>query len=145
MIFIVGVFLLTIFNCINYNDIIKSYMIKGVFMMGSVNIRMKGNHSKSIEKISNILKEEINAQLVAENQRSYSDVNVILLSFEKYFMRNGSYASLTVLLTEDEIKQTADIIGSGGGEGIFNLSWGANSNFADMAERVLSMNGFKTE
>lgn len=114
-------------------------------MMGSVNIRMKGNHSKSIEKISNILKEEINAQLVAENQRSYSDVNVILLSFEKYFMRNGSYASLTVLLTEDEIKQTADIIGSGGGEGIFNLSWGANSNFADMAERVLSMNGFKTE
>ncbi len=113
--------------------------------MGSVNIRMKGNHSKSIEKISNILKEEINAQLVAENQRSYSDVNVILLSFEKYFMRNGSYASLTVLLTEDEIKQTADIIGSGGGEGIFNLSWGANSNFADMAERVLSMNGFKTE
>lgn len=113
--------------------------------MSSVNIRMKGNHSKSIEKTSNILKEEINAQLVAENQRSYSDVNVILLSFEKYFMRNGSYASLTVLLTEDEIKQTADIIGSGGGEGIFNLSWGANSDFADMAERVLSMNGFKTE
>jgi len=68
-----------------------------------------------------------------------------LLSFEKYFMRNGSYASLTVLLTENGNVQTADIIGSGGGEGIFNLSWGANSDFADMAERVLSKNGFAIE
>ena len=114
-------------------------------MMSSVNITMKGNHSKSIQEISGVLKREINAELIAESQRNYGDVNIALLSFEKYFMRNGSYASLTVLLTEDEIKQTADIIGSGGGEGIFNLSWGANSDFADMAERVLSMNGFKTE
>lgn len=113
--------------------------------MGSVNITMRGNHSKSIKEISAALIREISAELIAESRRSYDNVHIDLLSFEKYYMRNGSYASLTVLLTEDEEKQTADIIGSGGGEGIFNFSWGANSDFADMAERILSRNGFKTE
>ena len=113
--------------------------------MSSVNIRMKGKSSKSIDKLSDILQSKINAELVAESKRSYDDANVVLLSFEKYFMRNGSYASLTVVLTENEKKQTADIIGSGGGEGIFNISWGANSDFAEMAEKVLSKYGFKRE
>ncbi len=113
--------------------------------MSSVSIKMQGNNSKSIDEISSILQYEINANLIAENKRVFDNVNVILLSFEKYFMRNGSYASLTVLLTENGNVQTADIIGSGGGEGIFNFSWGANSDFADMAERVLSKNGFAIE
>ncbi|MDE5996265.1 MAG: hypothetical protein K2G56_05040 [Eubacterium sp.] len=113
--------------------------------MGSVNIKMKGNKVKSIKELSRILESEIRAELVAKSQRSYDDVHVVLLSFEKYFMRNGSYASLTVMLTENEDVQTADIIGSGGGEGLFNISWGANSDFADMAERILRKNGFKIE
>ena len=104
---------------------------------------MQGNNSKSIDEISSILQYEINANLIAENKRIFGNVNVILLSFEKYFMRNGSYVqALRFLLTENGNVQTADIIGSGGGRGYFNFSWGANSDFADMAERVLSKNGF---
>lgn len=113
--------------------------------MSSVNIKMKGNKVKSVKEVSRILESEIRAELVAKSQRSFDDANIILLSFEKYFMRNGSYASLTVMLTENEDVQTADIIGSGGGEGLFNISWGANSDFADMAERVLSRYGFRKE
>ncbi len=55
--------------------------------------------------------------MVCDSRRSLDDVSVILLSFEKYYMRNGGYASLTVMLVESEDAQTADIIGSGGGEG----------------------------
>lgn len=113
--------------------------------MSSVNIKMKGNKVKSVKELSHILESEIRAELVAKSLRSFDDANIILLSFEKYFMRNGSYASLTVMLTENGDLQTADIIGSGGGEGLFNISWGANSDFADMAERILRKNGFKIE
>ncbi len=113
--------------------------------MSSVNIKMKGDKSKEIKQLAGILKGEINAELVCDSRRCLDDVSVILLSFEKYYMRNGSYASLTVMLTESENAQTADIIGSGGGEGIFNISWGANSEFADMAERVLYRYGFSEE
>ena len=113
--------------------------------MSSVNIKMKRDKSKEIKQLAGILKGEINAELVCDSRRSLDDVSVILLSFEKYYMRNGGYASLTVMLVESEDAQTADIIGSGGGEGIFNISWGANSEFAEMAERVLYRYGFSNE
>ena len=113
--------------------------------MSSVNIKMKGDKSKEIKQLAGILKGEINAELVCDSRRSLDDVSVILLSFEKYYMRNGGYASLTVMLVESEDAQTADIIGSGGGEGIFNISWGANSEFAEMAERVLYRYGFSND
>ena len=68
---------------------------------------------------------------------------VMLLSFERYYWRNGSYASLTVMLTDDGQMQTADIVGSGGGEGLWNFSYGANAEFADMAVEVLQEYGFQ--
>ena len=39
--------------------------------------------------------------------------------------------------------QTADIVGSGGGEGLWNFSYGANAEFADMAVEVLQEYGFQ--
>lgn len=53
-----------------------------------------------------------------------------------------SYTNLTVLLVETSKIQTAQIIGSGGGNGVFNLSWGTNSNFAESARSVLEEYGF---
>ncbi|MCI6927286.1 DUF6054 family protein [Butyricicoccus porcorum] len=114
-------------------------------MMSSVSIRLRGSHAAGIEALANVLKEEINAELIAESWRSLHDVRVVLLSFERYFFRNGSYASLTVLLTESQDMQTADIVGSGGGEGLFNISWGANSDFAEMAAELLRKYGFCEE
>ena len=45
-------------------------------------------------------------------------------------------------LTKEEV-QTADIVGSGGGEGLWNFSYGANAEFADMAVEVLQEYGFQ--
>ena len=36
------------------------------------------------------------------------------------------------------------MIGSGGGEGIFNISLGANIDFAEKAERIFRQYGLKT-
>ncbi|MGM9630535.1 DUF6054 family protein [Butyricicoccus sp.] len=113
--------------------------------MSSVSIRLHGNNATGIEALANALKKEIDAELIAESWRSLNGVRVVLLSFERYFFRNGSYASLTVLLTESEDMQTADIIGSGGGEGLFNISWGANSDFAEMAAELLRKYDFCEE
>lgn len=113
--------------------------------MSSVLIRMNGNKDVDIQELAEALEHEINAELVSESSRNMDGVCVVLLSFEKLFLRNGSYASLTVMLTEYEDMQTADIVGSGGGEGIFNISWGANSDFAEMAAEVLQRYGFEEE
>lgn len=112
--------------------------------MSCTSTKLRGTKVKSVEQAANGLKVKINAELI--NESSYyidDDTTVILLVFEKYYMRNGSYAGLTVQLIESKNVQIADIIASAGGEGIFNISWGANSDFAYMAENILRDYGFR--
>lgn len=111
--------------------------------MAGVIIKMKCSPGReTVSVLAEILKKEINAELVCESIKNVGGGKVLLLSFERYYFRNGSYAGLTVMVAEDDYGQTADIIGSGGGEGLFNVSWGANQSFADMASRILKGYGF---
>ena len=111
--------------------------------MGNTVIKMKGCHATDIKNLAWILRKEINADLVSESCQEFDKTTVILLCFEKFYWRVGSYASLTVMLTEHESLQTADIIGFGGGSGMINISYGANSNFANIARKLLAEHGFQ--
>lgn len=113
--------------------------------MSGIMIKMHGNREKSAGEIADELIERLSAEMVGCSRRELGDMVSVLIAFEKYYFRNGSYASLTVMLTEQGEKQTADIVGFGGGEGIFNLSWGANQDFADIAAGILEEYGFHRE
>lgn len=108
-------------------------------------IKMWGEKTIGIHELADIFKKEIHAELVSENWRNMNGLSIVLLSYEKYYFRTGSYASLAVMLTETEDRQTADVIGYGGGEGMLGIDWGANSNFAKRAEELLLQNGFHGE
>lgn len=111
--------------------------------MGSTVIKMKGRHDAGIGDLADLIRREIGADLISESRKEYCDGAVILLCFEKFYFRTGSYASLTVMLTEDNVQQTADIIGFGGGSGLLNFSYGSNSDFARSAQKILSAHGFQ--
>ena len=62
-----------------------------------------------------------------------------------YFIikKRGSCVALSVMLIESEEYQEAVVAGFGGGEGLANISWGANKSFACKAEKTLSKYGFE--
>lgn len=99
---------------------------------------------KSVADLAYLLRDEINADMIFGKPCQIGSGDVALLCFERMYFRNGSYASLAVMLTDDGEVQTADIIGYGGGGGLGNFSWGANRSFAGMAEEVLRKQGFQT-
>lgn len=105
-------------------------------------ITLTGSHTADIRTLTRLLKQGISADLISESQQEPGNARIILLCFEKYYLRNNSHASLTILLTEDDAEQTAEIIGFGGGNGLFNISFGANSNFANTAVKILKEHGF---
>lgn len=111
--------------------------------MSNTILKMKGYYDSGIRNLADILKREIGADLISENCQEFSDGAVILLCFEKFYFRTGSYASLTIQLTERNSQQTADIIGYGGGAGLFNISYGSNSDFAGSAKKTLMRYGFQ--
>lgn len=61
----------------------------------------------------------------------------MVLSFEKFYARTNSFASLTVVLENRENDNKATIIASGAGESLLNLSFGANAGFAAKAQKIL--------
>ena len=114
--------------------------------MSATTITMRRYGSGDLQKIANQLWKDLPdmAELIGIRSHGAPGNQAILLSCEKFFFRNGSYASLNVMLTEFDGVQTADIVGSGGGEGLFNISLFANSDFAGSAEKVLQSYGFTT-
>ncbi|MGC3955153.1 MAG: DUF6054 family protein [Propionicimonas sp.] len=63
---------------------------------------------------------------------------VILLVFEKYFMRNSSRASLSVVLESLNGQTWAGYLGSGGGQGaVFGFDWGTAEDFASAVTAAL--------
>ena len=66
-----------------------------------------------------------NAELVVKDYTQMDSVGVVLIIFEKFFFRNSSYATLTVLLTQFNGVQTAKIVGSGGGARIIKSFMGS--------------------
>jgi hypothetical protein len=63
--------------------------------------------------------------------------------FQKYYFRNNSYAGLTVVISGKADIITVEAIGSAGGQGIFNISYGAESNFTELVYTLLEPKGFR--
>lgn len=111
--------------------------------MSSTVINMVSKKEMSMEGLIKYIKEKINGEFITHIEHKFDDTYSGMIVFEKYYIRNGSYANLCIMLSGRKDKIYADIIGSGGGNGIFNISWGANSDFAQSAGEVLKSLGFK--
>ena len=61
---------------------------------------------------------------------------------EKYFLRNSSYASLTVLVSGDARSSRVQALASGASESILNIGFGAAASFEDDFERSLVELGY---
>ena len=101
-----------------------------------------------IDQIANIIIREmkdcsISCQLVDSVRRDWDPFTSIMLVFEKYFMQASNRASLSIMLNQADDIVTADIIGSGGGQGpLFGFSWGAEDSFVATTEDILTELGF---
>lgn len=110
--------------------------------MAGATIRMTAKKQTELQNIHEKIHYIEGAELISKTACCIQGVEIWLLVYEKYYFRTGSYASISVLLTEHGKEQTACIVASGGGGGIVNHSFGANRNFARSCVQVLEECGF---
>ncbi|MFW6318666.1 MAG: DUF6054 family protein [Bacillota bacterium] len=72
----------------------------------------------------------------------YVNQETYFMVVEKFFLRNSSRASLSILMIENDIALTTiHAIGSGGGQGMFfKFDWGAKESFENAIPKILSSN-----
>lgn len=103
--------------------------------MSSAIIKMKRGSETDLAEVSKSILDDFKgdvAELSLEQMSEVNGVKVLLLILERYYMRNGSMAVSTV-----------QIIGTGGGEGLMNISLGSNQDFARRVAKVLAKLGFE--
>lgn len=116
--------------------------------MNQSNIIMKRISPESLNSLSRVITEKISdsgAELIFQDLQKGPDTEVLLLVFEKYYLRTGSYTALTVQCTSSGNIQRAAVVGTGGGSGLFNLSFGSNESFAQTAKKILEACGFEED
>lgn len=95
---------------------------------------LSGNFNEIIDKMQNeIMNSGISMKLVDESNYSFGDTNVAVRVYDKYFMRNGNRASLSLTVAGHGNDIFISAIGAGGGQGvIFNFSLGAEEELVDI-------------
>lgn len=114
--------------------------------MSSAIIKMKRGSETDLAEVSKSILDDFKgdvAELSLEQMSEVNGVKVLLLILERYYMRNGSMAVSTVQIIDSGEVQQATIIGPGGGEGLMNISLGANQDFARRVAKVLAKLGFE--
>lgn len=110
--------------------------------MGKEIYKLRLEKPNSLAEIAGEFPKKLEATVIEAVGYEVGAMQTILYVFERFFVRTESMASLTVLFTNDGQRITADVIASGAGEGVLNVSWGANASFAKMAVDILVNQGF---
>lgn len=113
--------------------------------MASISMTGRGDAAA----VAALLSEEIqnsgvSCELVDSVGRTIGQAAVYVMVFEKYYMRAGNRASLTVVVSGEGDQVCVDAIGSGGGQGaIFKFSWGTEESFVGVVADILQKRGFR--
>ncbi|MDY0294656.1 MAG: DUF6054 family protein [Acholeplasmataceae bacterium] len=85
----------------------------------------------------------ITCELVSKIVREVNEVHIAFLTFEKFYLRNDSRVSLSVMISEHHEQMTVDAASSGGGESVlFRFDWGSSKNFINSLSQIMSSLGF---
>jgi hypothetical protein len=95
---------------------------------------IKGNFNDIVRHLEkDIGSSGISMNLVDESNYSYSGMEVAVRVYDKYFMRNGNRASLSLTIVGHDSDIFVSAIGAGGGQGIFfNFSLGAEDDMVNL-------------
>lgn len=98
-----------------------------------------GQFDTVVKKLENdITNSGISMKVVDESNYSIGDTKIAVRVYDKYFMRNGSRASLSLTVVGSNSDIYISAIGAGGGQGIFlNFSLGAEDDMVRIVEQSI--------
>ncbi|MDD7795009.1 DUF6054 family protein [Clostridium sp. 'White wine YQ'] len=101
---------------------------------------IKGDFGSVVNAIDEkILNSAMSMNLVDESNYVCGETLVAIRVYDKYFMRNGNRASLTLTIVGNDSEVFISAIGAGGGSGvIFNFSLGAELDMVNIVESAVN-------
>lgn len=95
---------------------------------------------EAMNKINDgVIKGSITGKLIDVYERLSGDHQVVVFVLEKFFMRTGNRASMTVTIDNFGASTKVHAVASGSSESpFFRFDWGAGDSFANSVENALA-------
>ena len=118
--------------------------------MSGVNFKLKRRSSETMLELSQKIIDEMtkgffSSEIEVCNIEHVGDTEVLLLGFERYYLRAGSSAAVIIQCICTGDTQMAVVSGLGGETGLLHESWGANEDIAYKVLGILRTYGFAQE
>lgn len=112
--------------------------------MAKYEIRVNGDFNTIVQTLqADISQSGLSMELVDASDFHSDDTHLAVRVYDKYFMRNGNRASLSVTIAAKGSDVFVSAIGAGGGKGIvFNFSLGAESELTDTVAESMTRMGY---
>lgn len=96
--------------------------------------RVSGNFEAIVDRLhGDIMQSGLSMNLVDRSDYRCGNTKAAVCIYDKYFMRNKNRASLSLTVVDSGSEIFISAIGAGGGAGVlFNFSWGAETELADV-------------
>ena len=97
---------------------------------------------EAADKVYSKIVQSVSGELIDEYRRNTPDGRkMIMLVFEKYYMRSSNRAMLTFIADDLDGRTRIHLSSGGGGDGLlFRFSWGANTSFLNLAKKAFEDN-----
>ena len=97
---------------------------------------ISGQFDEVVNQLQNdISNSGISMKLVDESNYTIGDTEIAVRVYDKYFMRNGNRASLSLTVVGSDNNIFISAIGAGGGQGVlFNFSLGAEDDMVAIVQ-----------
>ena len=98
-----------------------------------------GQFEKVVNRLENdIGNSGVSMRLVDESNYTIGDTKIAVRVYDKYFMRNGNRASLSLTVVGNNSNIFVSAIGAGGGQGVFlNFSLGAEDDMVAIVQESI--------
>ncbi|MGM9916001.1 DUF6054 family protein [Anaerotignum sp.] len=107
--------------------------------MEKIDLYVRLSPMEAAEKVKDAVTGTFSGEILDEYKRTLPNgKEIVMLLFEKYYMRSGNRATLTVLADNLEETTKVHLSAGGGSEGmLFRFDWGAGASFAQLAQDAL--------
>jgi hypothetical protein len=103
-------------------------------------MKLKLHVNKDMQTVHELIRQYYHQYDIIHDSQINQDTHFFVV--EKYFFRNSSRASLSVVIYAlDEWHTLIEAVGSGGGQGLFfKFDWGAKESFEKAIPKILDEN-----
>lgn len=112
-------------------------------------LKLKSDKTETLSEIEKNIEEKLKkdslypAETVYKEIKKVNDSSILLMVFEKYYIRMGCRTSVVLQIEERDDTQSAVIIGTGGGSAVYGVNYGAYTDFVLKIEKILHSIGFQ--